>query len=92
MPLVPCPSCRRHLRADETSCPFCRSARGLAAGLTALALSACPPPQPQLPQPYGAPPAPTTTTPQSTTTATVTSRTPDSMGEVYGAPPPPGHR
>ncbi|MFO0670074.1 MAG: hypothetical protein U0235_10670 [Polyangiaceae bacterium] len=25
-PLVPCPSCSRHLRADEGACPFCRAA------------------------------------------------------------------
>jgi hypothetical protein len=23
---APCPSCRRHVRADETACPFCASA------------------------------------------------------------------
>jgi hypothetical protein len=22
-PLLPCPTCRRHVRADETRCPFC---------------------------------------------------------------------
>ena len=25
-PLVPCPSCRRHVRSTEQSCPFCASA------------------------------------------------------------------
>lgn len=24
-PLVPCPECARHVRASETSCPFCRA-------------------------------------------------------------------
>jgi hypothetical protein len=24
-PLVPCPSCRRHVRAGEASCPFCKA-------------------------------------------------------------------
>ena len=23
MKLVPCPSCERHIRSDETACPFC---------------------------------------------------------------------
>jgi len=26
MPLIPCPSCRRHVRAGDESCPFCASA------------------------------------------------------------------
>ena len=24
--LVPCPSCNRHVKSDETSCPFCQAA------------------------------------------------------------------
>ena len=24
--LVPCPGCNRHVRSDETSCPFCQAA------------------------------------------------------------------
>jgi hypothetical protein len=32
--LVPCPSCARHVRASEASCPFCASA--LPEGLTAV--------------------------------------------------------
>jgi hypothetical protein len=33
-PLVPCPSCKRHVRAAEAACPFCSSAlpEDLAAG------------------------------------------------------------
>lgn len=27
-PLAPCPSCRRHVRAAEGSCPFCHAAIG----------------------------------------------------------------
>jgi hypothetical protein len=26
-PLVPCPSCARHVRATESACPFCATAR-----------------------------------------------------------------
>ncbi len=26
MPFVPCPSCRRHVRGDEPTCPFCANA------------------------------------------------------------------
>jgi endogenous inhibitor of DNA gyrase (YacG/DUF329 family) len=24
--LVPCPGCNRHVKADETTCPFCQAA------------------------------------------------------------------
>ena len=46
MPLVPCESCRRHLRASETQCPFCRerrtrSALAVIAVGSALALAGC---------------------------------------------------
>ncbi|MBX3233155.1 MAG: hypothetical protein KIT84_20400 [Labilithrix sp.] len=30
MPLVPCESCRRHVRAAEASCPFCKTTRATA--------------------------------------------------------------
>jgi hypothetical protein len=39
-PLVPCPSCARHVRAGETACPFCASA--LPADLGAQAVPAAP--------------------------------------------------
>jgi len=39
-PLVPCPSCARHVRAGETACPFCASA--LPADLGAQAIPAAP--------------------------------------------------
>ena len=39
-PLVPCPSCARHVRADETACPFCAAA--LPADLEARAVPASP--------------------------------------------------
>jgi hypothetical protein len=29
--LEPCPACRRHVRTDETACPFCEAALGGAA-------------------------------------------------------------
>lgn len=29
-PLIPCPECARHVRASETSCPFCRASLDLA--------------------------------------------------------------
>jgi hypothetical protein len=40
--LIPCPSCSRHVRAEEASCPFCSAA------LTGLmdAMAAAPAPQP----------------------------------------------
>ena len=44
-PLQPCSKCRRHLRADSQSCPFCgaRSMLSLALPLVAvLGLTACP--------------------------------------------------
>ena len=37
-PLVPCPWCARHVRADETSCPFCKST--LSDGLTSAVVPA----------------------------------------------------
>lgn len=37
-PLVPCPSCARHVRSNEASCPFCEGA--LPAGLGARAIPA----------------------------------------------------
>lgn len=43
--LTPCPTCRRHVRADEAACPFCASSlKPLAALLlagAALAGAAC---------------------------------------------------
>ncbi len=98
MPLVPCPGCRRHLKADETACPFCRAAlpKALAAGLTALALVGCPPSAPTPPRLQsgettapapaygGAPPAPVVT---SSAPAPDTDDEP--QRDVYGAPPPP---
>lgn len=53
--MVPCPSCNRHLRAADASCPFCGATRALPFGrafqaiggaVTTLVLAAC----------YGAPP------------------------------------
>lgn len=38
MTLLPCPDCRRHLRADATTCPFC--AAGVAGRLTRAVLFA----------------------------------------------------
>lgn len=37
-PLVPCSACRRHVRAGESSCPFCRASRVGAAAVVAGAL------------------------------------------------------
>ena len=34
--LTPCPSCSRHVRMDETTCPFCASALDLAGTAPAL--------------------------------------------------------
>lgn len=39
-PLVPCPSCVRHVRSSEASCPFCKSA--LPTGLATRAVPAAP--------------------------------------------------
>lgn len=45
MSLVPCPTCKRHVRLDETACPFCANAPiggflAIAAA-AALALAGC---------------------------------------------------
>ncbi|HZO13462.1 MAG TPA: hypothetical protein VFB62_09385 [Polyangiaceae bacterium] len=63
-PLVPCPSCRRHLREREESCPFCSSrleplamrryAAGVMLVMAAAALTGCPRSAPK----YGGPPPP----------------------------------
>ena len=70
MPLVPCPSCRRHLRAQEERCPFCeapvrrRVAGVAAAGLAgALALTGCPQQPAQQPAQQPTPPADSTPVP-----------------------------
>ena len=45
--MIECPSCRRHLRSSESSCPFCRSSSldrvktAVGIGLTTLVLAAC---------------------------------------------------
>jgi len=70
MSLVPCASCRRHLRDAETACPFCSAPRTasrlavLAIFSSAVALAACyggPPTQsprvPDEPDAASAPPA-----------------------------------
>ena len=46
MPLVPCESCRRHLRGSEVTCPFCsarrtRSAIAIVAASSVIALAGC---------------------------------------------------
>jgi hypothetical protein len=46
--MIECPSCHRHVRVDETACPFCRAAgsfrgldRTLGAAVTTFVLAAC---------------------------------------------------
>ncbi|MBL4850022.1 MAG: hypothetical protein JKY65_31220, partial [Planctomycetes bacterium] len=41
MPLLPCPRCERHIRADEAKCPFCSNGLSKAgwAGAAALGLA-----------------------------------------------------
>lgn len=88
MSLMPCPACQRHVRADETECPFCarslapvRRAAGAALGLAAAAaLAGCPETAPSPPPPapaYGAPPPVVQPVDQ------------DGPADVYGAPPLP---
>jgi hypothetical protein len=72
--LGPCPSCRRHVRVAERTCPFCSAAVSVSAspGLTkrlsraaiiaasTMAIAGCPKTkEPEtIVQPYGAPPRP----------------------------------
>jgi len=81
-PLVPCPSCQRHVRSTEVTCPFCKVKSRSAAGFIGVALGAalvtgCPSnPPPRAVAEYGAPPPPATATPgpsaQPSSTATPT--------------------
>ena len=100
-PLVPCPSCQRHVRSTELACPFCKTKSRSAAGFLGVALGAalatgCPSnPPPRAVAEYGAPPPPATATPQpSALTTPVAPATPranpdDFRGAAeYGAPPP----
>lgn len=91
-PLVPCPSCQRHVRSTEEACPFCKSKTGgraaagfLAATLGAALATGCPsgPPPNRAVAEYGAPPPPQpTATPNPAATP---AQTPD----MSVAPPDP---
>ncbi len=69
MPLVPCPSCHRHLRPTERACPFCASrlepdalrtaAAAIALAVAASALTGCPRTATKYGAPPPEPPAPT---------------------------------
>ena len=76
MALVPCPSCRRHVRASDEVCPFCTARRRAVSAAVAatLAIAGC-----EMVRPgavYGGPPP---------TTAPASDRAP---APVYGGPPP----
>ncbi|MEZ6185354.1 MAG: hypothetical protein R3F62_10140 [Planctomycetota bacterium] len=91
-PLIPCPGCKRHVRSQEATCPFCEAAlprpRSVSPGLAAAAglalLAGCE--RGDAPQPvYGAPdPAPVLSDQQP---APPDDR--DDLHAEYGAPMPP---
>ena len=98
MDLALCSSCRRHVRDDETRCPFCASRipiRTAAVVATAFGLVSCQ-------AMYGGPPIedrpatpPTTAAKTAKPAPSATAKPPpapddDLRGaDIYGAPPPP---
>lgn len=101
MNLKPCPACSRHVRTDESSCPFCearlspRQAAGLvAAALGAAVLSGCPSQDRQPAPVYGAPQPPPSASPEQPPEPTpAPEASPDGddprlAAPMYGAPPP----
>src|SRR5438128_2009565 len=87
MPLVPCDSCRRHVRAADPACPFCKVTRTpsalVAVAASALIIAGCDTFSPA--SKYGGPP-PGYNTPENTTTVTTTP--PDAAVEAPVAPAP----
>lgn len=84
MALVPCDSCRRHVRAGDAACPFCKAVRNATtvaiAAVSTLAIAGCDTfspaskyggPPPDYPMPTAAPPdaAPDAAAPAPSTTA-----------------------
>ena len=83
MPLVPCDSCRRHVRAADPACPFCKTTRTrsalVAAFASALIIAGCDTYSPA--SKYGGPPP--GYTPENTTQVTTT---PPDAGDPPVAP------
>src|SRR4051812_6780999 len=74
MALVPCESCRRHVRAGDAACPFCKTVRTattvVAVAAAALTIAGCEAFSPA--SKYGGPPAPYVAPDAETTTTTTT--------------------
>jgi hypothetical protein len=99
--LVPCPECRRHVRAEEQRCPFCGGARRAGTGtapaiaLAAIAVvagcesGASPPPQaPTAPEATAAPTTAPPDAPKPALSPGVSDAGPREPAAVYGGPPP----
>lgn len=75
-----CSTCQRHVRAEESACPFCQAALRLAVGGALILAAGCT--SVAIPA-YGTPaPLPTASVKPSPTP------TPDAPMPVYGAPAP----
>lgn len=74
MALVPCDSCRRHVRAGEAACPFCKAVRNVTTvavvAASALAIAGCDTFSPA--SKYGGPPGYVYTPPDAETPTTTT--------------------
>jgi hypothetical protein len=104
MKLVPCPGCHRHVRCEESACPFCgvtlacssaKAGSAAAAFLAAtLALTGCPDKAPEPVAKYGGPPMDDRAKPVAPVASEAPTQPPQKppMVQKYGAPPTPDER